>query len=268
MHESIFLIFSLNRTFKKKKNNILLFFLLKKNFYDNMFKNLKLFFFLCKKMYKKLEKAYPNLESIHKEIINVDMRDEIEEQKLIFEYLDRNSKGVLEFGGNIGRSSIVINKLLNNPERHVVFESDPKNAKILELNKKNNNCLFHIIEGALSNYPLVQQDWNTKIDDGNSNPMEWKKINTISFKEFKQLYPLDFDTLVIDCEGCIVQILKDNGNDILESIKTIIIEHDDRFNCNVEQNFARPYILSKGFKSVISKDLGEYKCFYEVLKRE
>lgn len=60
------------------------------------------------------------------------MTGEMNEQEIIFHHLDRDSAGVSEFGGNIGRSSIVIDKLMNHPERHVVFESDPDNARILK----------------------------------------------------------------------------------------------------------------------------------------
>jgi FkbM family methyltransferase len=189
---------------------------------------------------------YVSLHDIHKEIKGVNMKDELPEQMMIFNYLDKHSTGVIEFGGNIGRSSIIINKLMKNPEHHVVFESDPNNAKILKMNRDKNQCKFKIIEAALSDHQLAQKGWNTRKYTANKLPPGHKKIPSMSFKTFIQLYPYKFDTLVIDCEGCIVDIFLEHGDEILKNVKTIIIEHDDIFNKNVKQNYVRQYLSEKG----------------------
>lgn len=209
---------------------------------------------------------YSDLLSLHKSIKSVDMNNELPEQYMIFKYLDRNSKGVLEFGGNIGRSSIVINKLLKNPDNHVVFESDPKIAVVLKKNRDVNNCKFKIVAAALSDVKLIQNNWATKVDDGRLHK-GWKKIPTISYNEFKKKYPYIFDTLVIDCEGCIADILKHHGKDLLLNVNMIIIENDDIMNKHVQQNFIQKYISDSGFQSIDCKSYRKHKCFYQVFKR-
>ena len=183
-------------------------------------------------MYRNLKESYEyaNIYALHNDIKHMNMSEELNEQMLIFRFLDRDTNGVLEFGGNIGRSSIVINKLMKNPENHVVFESDPDNAKILEENKKKNGCKFHVVTAGLSSKPLIQNGWHTKIDDGTPyDKSHWKPVSTITLEDLKKMYPISFDTLVIDCEGCIIPILKDYGEELIATIKTVIIENDDCF---------------------------------------
>ena len=215
--------------------------------------------------------CYHSLDAIHATIIDMDMTGEIDEQQIIFDYLDRDSTGVLEFGGNIGRTSVIINKLLHYPDRHVVFESDPTNARILEENRWKNGCQFIIIPAAMSDQPIIQNGWIAKtLDDDSSSgiPPGWKLVPTISFREFQDAFPIDFDTLVVDCEGCISQILTNHGEELLRSIRTIIIEHDDAVNPHVPQDFVRRYLRDAGFQSVVCRDLNEnVKCFFEVLRR-
>ena len=86
-------------------------------------------------MYKRVVEAYKvTLEVIHNNTIGVDMRGELNEQQIIFEYLPREGN-VLELGGNIGRSSIIISNLLNRPMNHVVVEPDPNIAAKLKSNR-------------------------------------------------------------------------------------------------------------------------------------
>ena len=203
-----------------------------------------------------------NLQEIHNHTRGVDMRGELPEQQIIFDYLPRNSK-VLELGGNIGRSSIIISNLLNNPLQHVVVESDPKIAKHLKTNRDRNNLKFHIEVGAISNKKIIQKEWNTKVLDTNTIPNGWKEVPTITLSNLYNKYNINFDTIVADCEGCLFDILKNNLW-ILPQIKTIIIEND--FDKKEFEKFLESY----GFSSKHCKDgvdipkKFDNKCFYQV----
>jgi len=213
---------------------------------------------------------FTTLNELHQSIHGVDMHEELPEQELIFAHLDRDSKGVLEFGGNIGRSSLVINKLLKHPEHHVVFESDPVIAQQLESNRDTNHCSFQIIPACLSDKAMVQHGWSTTTTGDAPQGNSWKSVPNLPYSVFKEQYSwIEFDTLVVDCEGCLASILKDHGEDLLSTIQTIIIEHDDRFNRNVPQNYIRPFLLNHGFESVQRLDLNsDHKDFHEVLRRK
>lgn len=225
--------------------------------------------------YSKLEDVYQfieyyeDLHQIHEKVINVDMSQELPEQQLIFKYVRKDAK-VLELGGNVGRSSIVISKLLKNPKNHVVLESDPDIAKQLIKNKIANHCGFHVVNAALSETPMIQNGWNAKNVEDKRTPLPngWKYIPTIKYSELIKKFPIKFDTLVVDCEGCMDKILRSYPS-ILSNIHTIIIENDAQFINHNMNNAIRSFIKKHGFRSVECKKLSgsNLSCFFEVWLR-
>lgn len=225
--------------------------------------------------YKKLNNAYndvvekfQHLHELHEKVVDMDMSGELPEQELIFKHVRYNAK-VLEFGGNIGRSSIVISKLLKNPQNHIVLESDPKIAKELIKNKINNNCGFIVINAALSETPIIQNGWTSKNITHTFTPLPkgWKYVPTITYQELLQKYPIQFDTIVADCEGCLEPIFKSYPY-ILDNIHTIIIENDAQFYNQKSNDYIQSFIKHKGFRSIECQDLDKrIKCFFQVYVR-
>ncbi len=78
---------------------------------------------------------------------------------------------------------------------------------------------------AISKIPLIQNEWNTKPQINKIIPDGWKIIKTITWNELKQKYNMNFNTLVVDCEGALYYILKDEP-EFLNGFKTIIIENE------------------------------------------
>jgi len=148
--------------------------------------------------------------------------EELPEQKMVARYLVGNEK-VLEIGGNIGRNTLIIASILENSENLVTLESDVNIANQLTINRDLNNFKFHVEASALSKRKLIQKDWNTFPSDFLEDGYTW--VNTITFNDLKKKYNLDFDTLVLDCEGAFYYILIDMP-EILDNINLIIVEND------------------------------------------
>lgn len=148
--------------------------------------------------------------------------EELPEQKMAVRYLTGCEK-VLEIGGNIGRNSLIIGSILVGDNNFVTLECDPNIANILKENRDLNKLNFHIEPSALSKRDLIQQGWQTIVSgtvlDG------YTKVNTITFQELKNKYNINFDTLVLDCEGAFYYILIDMP-EILDNVKLIIMEND------------------------------------------
>jgi FkbM family methyltransferase len=191
--------------------------------------------------------------------------EELPEQKIAVRYLTGNEK-VLEIGGNIGRNSLIIASILgNNKNNFVTLESDIDISKQLEENRDLNNFDFHIENSALSKRKLIQKDWNTIPSDTLEEGYKW--VNTITLTEFKSKYNIDFDTLVLDCEGAFYYILIDMP-EILDNINLIIMENDyldiskkiyiDEILS--KNNFYRDYVESGGWEPC-------YDNFFEVWKK-
>jgi FkbM family methyltransferase len=190
--------------------------------------------------------------------------DELPEQKMVVRYLSGNEK-VLEIGANIGRNSLMIASILNNPQNLVSLESDINIARQLNHNKVLNNLDFYIENSALSNRKLIQKGWDTIPSDTLING--YNSVNTITLDNLKNKYNIEFDTLVLDCEGAFYYILMDMP-EILTNINLIIMENDywdithkiyiD--NVLLQNNFYRDYVELGGWGPC-------YNNFFEVWKK-
>lgn len=149
-------------------------------------------------------------------------KQELPEQRLSFTYIHPNSH-VLELGGNIGRNSLIIASILKNGSGSlVVFESDPTIASQLQENRDLNGLTFAIEKCALSEKRMIQAGWSTMASEVDQEG--WKEVPTMNYTTLRTKYN-SFDTLVLDCEGAIYNIMKDMPQ-IFDSIETIIIEND------------------------------------------
>jgi FkbM family methyltransferase len=152
------------------------------------------------------------------------LSDEYVEQLMSTTYLTGDEK-VLELGGNIGRNSLIIGYILNqhNNTNFVTMETNTEDAQKLEHNRDLNGLKFHVENAALSARPLIQRGWHSipssEVVD------EYFRVNTMTWKELNDKYNIEFDTLVLDCEGAFYYILEDTP-EILDNIKLIIIEND------------------------------------------
>ena len=190
--------------------------------------------------------------------------EELPEQKMAVKYLNGNEK-VLEIGGNIGRNSLIIASILEDETNFVTLECDENIANQLTENRNLNNLKFHIESSALSNRKLIQRGWDTIPSDVLQNGFKW--VNTITLDNLKTKYNIEFDTLVLDCEGAFYYILIDMP-EILNNIKLIIMEndyHDTNHKKYIDEvlsanNFHVDYVESGGWGPC-------YNNFFEVWKK-
>jgi FkbM family methyltransferase len=150
------------------------------------------------------------------------MRDEFPEQCMAMEFLT-GKETVLEIGGNIGRNSSIISSILENDNQLVVLECSTAISEQLQQNRSKNGMQFHIENAALSKTKLIQKGWRTIASDTVLDG--YTEVNNTTFAEVESKYNLQFDTLVLDCEGSFHPILHDFP-EILTNIHTIIIEND------------------------------------------
>jgi len=164
------------------------------------------------------------IENIHSKL-NIkygNFLDELPEQKMSVRYLTGDEK-VLEIGGNIGRNSLVIASILQDSTNLVTLECDTNIANQLIENRDRNNFNFYVEKSALSNRSLIQKGWETIPSDTLIDGYSW--VDTITFDNLEMKYNIEFDTLVLDCEGAFYYILMDMP-EILNNIKLIIMEND------------------------------------------
>ena len=206
------------------------------------------------------------LENIHSKL-NIkygNFLDELPEQKMAVRNLSGNEK-VLEIGGNIGRNSLVIASILQESTNLVTLECDINIANQLIENRDLNNFNFYVEHSALSNRSLIQKGWDTIPSDTLLDEYTW--VNTITLDNLKTKYNIEFDTLVLDCEGAFYYILMDMP-EILNNIKLIIMEND--YYDISKKNYVDEILMKNNFYVDYQESGGWGPCFnnfFEVWKK-
>lgn len=180
---------------------------------------------------------------------------EVPEQIFIMTYLNKDDI-VLEFGSNIGRSTIVAASILKNDENLVTLECDPVSYNILEENRKKYGFKFKTINAALSKYPLVQHGWRTYETLSMEN-----SVNIIDLDSVKKYFSVPFNTLIVDCENAFTNILKEFP-EIMENVTKVIIEND--FFTVENLNYVTNILEKHGLKCVDRKSLEHQYHIYHI----
>lgn len=200
------------------------------------------------------------LSEYHKRI-NIsygDLREELVEQYLVMKYIT-SSDLILEIGGNIGRVSCLLSTIIDNGDNLLVLECDKLSYKKLLQNKIQNNLHFNIENKALSNIDLYQLGWNTytideikNLDDESFSQLQ--KVDSITLDEINKKYNIDFNTLIIDCEGAFYYIIQSFPN-ILNNICKIIIEND--YPTWERKQFIEDILLKHNFETIETISLSD-----------
>ena len=174
---------------------------------------------------------------------------EREEQDLVEKYILENDV-VLELGARYGSVSCIINYKLNTKTNQVVVEPDDRVWDALEKNKELNNCHFHIVKGFISNKKLDLINFNLNGNGYGTTFIENNdtRIPSYSLNKIKQIYNLNFNVLVADCEG-FLEVFFDENPYFYDNLRLIIFEADYPEKCNY--NIIRNTLRNKGFKKIL-----------------
>jgi len=197
-------------------------------------------------------------------ILHENFQEELNEQRLFIEFIEPHMK-VLEIGANVGRSTLIIASLLSDPQNLVSFECDPASYRRLIDNRDCNGLTCSCVNAAISERKLIQTGWQT-IPSETVMP-GWNEVPTMPLSEVREKYPLNFDTLVLDCEGAFYHILKDTP-EIMDGITTVIMEND--FPELSQKEFVDDAFRSRGLQVKVQEPGPWGPCadrFYEVWKR-
>jgi FkbM family methyltransferase len=158
--------------------------------------------------------------------------NEIDEQYQAYKFI-KPKDVVLELGGRYGTVSVVINKMVEGNDSHVVVEPDENIIPSLEKNKKINKSNFTILPKFISNKnkKIIYDGYGTRVEDSEKDEGNNKKI---SYQEFREMYPQQFNVLVADCEGCLCEFLEMMGDDF-QHLTKVIFEADQTHLCDYEK---------------------------------
>lgn len=162
-------------------------------------------------------------------------RYEIEEIALVRRYVDPGLP-VVELGGSIGVVASVTNRLLQQPDRHVVVEASPVLVPTLEANRTLNGCSFVIEHAAVAygtdavEFPVEGHFLLSRVG-GSGNSVG---VRATTLGKLLDKYGFETINLISDIEGMEIELVENESEVLRDRVKTLVMEthpdirgHDD-----------------------------------------
>ena len=131
---------------------------------------------------------------------------------------------VLELGARYGTTSCVLAEATRNSGNVVSVEPDARVHAHLRRNRDKHYCNFHIVRGTVSAVTLSQghggsYETRTRIARKHDN----HTLDNFALPELERRIGSRFNTLLIDCEGCILYV----ADDAFERASLVLLEEDE-----------------------------------------
>lgn len=154
------------------------------------------------------------------------------EHLLVQRHVDPNSTGVLELGGRYGTTTCELARKLRNSGKVVAVEPDSSVWSLWQGNMESHHCRANLVKGIVGNKDhdgIVNQDYGTQAKTRGTYrtgaDMFKGDVPATPWQEVELQFGVKLDTLLIDCEGCVLKFLDENPG-LLEQVNTIVLEGD------------------------------------------
>lgn len=132
---------------------------------------------------------------------------------------------VLELGGCVGVVACVVNKMLDQPQSHVVVEANPTLIDILRANRDANGCSFQIEDRIVSRSPesdfyIGKLMTANRKDSGAGRRVT---VGTVTLESLEAERGVKFDTVIMDIEGGEFDFFAENAARLAE-LNLVILE--------------------------------------------
>ena len=161
---------------------------------------------------------------------------------------------VLEVGARFGQTTCEIATAQNNSGRLVAIEPDAEVWADLTRNLEGHNCRAHVLQGvvATSAPGLVTHGYATRtVPVEGARAGGGRAVAAVAWEALEQELGIQFDTVLVDCEGCITAFLADwEGR--LPQLRLVLIEADMPVDdaCTTQQhcvNYGDVYMTLKAY---------------------
>lgn len=163
---------------------------------------------------------------------------------------------VVELGGAIGVVACYANKMLRDPQRHLVIEANPDLLPLLEENRDRNNCHYTVLHRAVAygsdeiTFHLDDEFWTS---NANTSTGRSVKVPTISLRKVFEQFGFERCTLICDIEGGEVDMVRHEAELIKQRVATFIVEvHDWWLPAEIVDDMLRT-LKRMGFVSVFQE---------------
>ena len=155
------------------------------------------------------------------------------EHQLVAEFIPAHGK-VLEVGARFGTTSCAIARKVFGRGSVVSIEPDERVWKYLDYNRRSHRCNFYIVHEPVGNSTVTVGRGNYETIasySGSSTKTDSSgRPSYYTYTELQSAIGVTFDTILIDCEGCIENLFIDGDKSlkqVLRAVRVIILEADN-----------------------------------------
>jgi len=156
---------------------------------------------------------------------NIICQIEFPEHKLVRDWIPKNAT-VMEFGARFGTTTCEIAHKQQNSGRLISVEPDATVWRDLQTNLASNNCHAHVLQGVVASTPSFMPAGNTFYNAQSSKQPIGVQVPIFKFDDIESALGLKVDTLLIDCEGCLPDLMEQIGPKLDHQIDLILLEAD------------------------------------------
>jgi FkbM family methyltransferase len=147
---------------------------------------------------------------------------------------------LVELGGALGVVSCIANRLLTDPDRHVVVEANPSLIPVLAANRDLNGSRFTVLNRVVgydqpfASFPIARNVLasSLRVETGHR-----VTVPTTSLAGILDEFGFDRSTVICDIEGAEAELIRRESATLASRVDTIIIEVHDQL-LGVEQTRA------------------------------
>jgi len=137
---------------------------------------------------------------------------------------------VLEIGSRYGAVSCALSEVMGNNGKLVTVEADPDVWAMHQYNKLSHSCSSYSVFGVLGEDDLIVLNNTEHYAKRTSADPEAEGVTVTHFTwdDIEEETGLAINTLVVDCEGCLFQLV-DTYKEKFKQVNKIIVENDENF---------------------------------------
>lgn len=156
---------------------------------------------------------------------------------------------VLELGARYSTTSCVLCRATNNSGFVLSVEPDAAIWRHTESNRRSHNCNFALLKGVVSHAGPLVVDYHHGYATSTRRALPNESSTVVPHFDLSAAQARmgrKFDTLLIDCEGCIGTLLPANDTAalaILSSISLLLLEHDNPERVALDGGYSRFFAL-------------------------
>lgn len=140
---------------------------------------------------------------------------------------------VLEIGARYGSVSCVIASMQHQSGQVVSVEADPTVWEALDKNLKTYACNVNVLKGVVGTTPVISKVLGNGGYGSRTAPASeaaksgQQVVPAYPLEQVEETFKMQFDTLIVDCEGCLPTLLRENPK-LVRQVKMIMAEaHSD-----------------------------------------